>query len=222
MKHLTIGAVALTLTLTACGSGGGTDNHLPSSNIPTIKPPVLVHSSPKGKDSISDKDLAEINRLTINGKTIELVPKDHKGGMYIAEGRIVGTNLVHSRYGFVEDRLFSKGVRTSDMPTIGSATYWGTGFHYENDVLDTNATNSFIVNFGNKNIMGSVRHKNGSLRLNANISGNTFRGIRTDISTGQTREIKTEGAFYGPNAVEMSGHYSDDQNKVLGAFGAKR
>lgn len=216
-----LGIIITGLALTACGGSGA--DHSTNSASPTIKP-VTIDRSLHGKTTISEADRIKINQLIVNGKTIELAPKDFQGNYYTAEDRLVGTHLTHSRYGFIDGKLFSNGVPTTDMPTIGIALYNGTGFHYdhENDVLDTNATNRFTVNFMSKQITGRINHKGGIMNLSANISGNGFRGKSTSILSGKTKEITTEGAFYGPNGVEMSGYYKDDKETMVGGFGAKR
>lgn len=222
MKKL-ITLTTLTLALTACGSGASTQSTGFKPSTPSFKPPVTVNPLVNGRTTISDADLTTINKLTVNGKVVQLVPNDFKGDIYKDDDRLIGTQLTHARYGFFEDKVFAKGVPTKEMPTIGSATYTGKGFHFENDKLDTDVTNLFNVFFHTKTLTGYIsRPEGGRLRLSANISGNGFNGTSTDVRSGQIRTISTKGAFYGPNGVELAGFYNDDKGTMTGAFGAKR
>ncbi|MBQ9681828.1 MAG: transferrin-binding protein-like solute binding protein [Neisseriaceae bacterium] len=131
----------------------------------------------------------------------------------------------------------------SEMPTTGTKVkYSGYAVAYRpNDQrtflsyfaggsYDTNRNTpvTFDVNFVEKTITGKIdelnsyKNDNGTLstkqikniELSATITGNTFSGTKNGVST--------EGIFVGPKAAEMTGLFKDDNNRIQGAFGAKK
>ena len=59
-----------------------------------------------------------------------------------------------------------------------------------------------------------TEEKLNDIKLSAKINGNTFSGTENGVST--------EGIFVGAKATKMIGLFKDDNNKIQGAFGAKK
>ncbi|MFL1731392.1 transferrin-binding protein-like solute binding protein [Moraxella oculi] len=221
------------LSMTACSSGGG-------SSVPAAKPANVVNSQPsaptaqtttiqgnkmnivngKANGSTAITNSPSTNKVVVNGQAVDFIPNGFSvrtlnltaSNMARVGG---GSNLAYTRYGYVregktgEAYLFAQGNPTTKMPTTGTATYTGQGVHFENGA-NSNVNASFQVNYGDKNLSGTV----GNVSLKAIITGNTFAGNQGGIST--------KGQFYGANAAELGGTYRNADGSVAGAYGAKK
>ncbi|MDO5357289.1 MAG: transferrin-binding protein-like solute binding protein [Conchiformibius sp.] len=146
--------------------------------------------------------------------------------------------------------LFIQGerTRTADVPQSGNARYAGTwdGFSMKQSVWRTlpgNGASSskaqFNVDFGNKQLSGSLTEHNGvrpAFLIDAAIQGNGFNGsVRTHadgVNLDPGREggspilrfddVPVSGGFYGPNAAEIGGSFFSDEHKTGAVFGGKR
>lgn len=124
----------------------------------------------------------------------------------------------------------------NDMPTTGSAKYSGYAIAYRAADGKTFMTYNnrtpyhvnFNIDFSNKTINGKIdkmydytdgNNANNTseiknIELSATITGNTFSGTKNSVSTN--------GIFVGSQANEMTGLFNDSNNKISGAFGARR
>lgn len=118
--------------------------------------------------------------------------------------------------------LFANGVQpTKDISGLtGEVVYLGRGYHAFTsgaDVLVDNSNVKLDVNFNDKTVKGVISSPKNSFQnvaLDAQIEQNGFAGTTAE-------GIKTEGRFFGPNAEEVIGNYSD--NKTLqGVFNATK
>lgn len=136
---------------------------------------------------------------------------------------------------------------TQDMPKTGKAHYVGAVLAYrpsdrtvftDESYYSSKYPNlydgvkqdpiTFDVDFANKTVNGKINKlhawENGwdkpsgkeikNIELSATIKGNTFSGTKNGVTT--------EGVFVGAKAVEMTGLFKDDNNKIQGAFGARQ
>lgn len=237
--------------LVACGGSASSDSSGANYNpvTPTINPPKPNSINITGKAIVTDDtylnridrhDVVSVNssnidKLNIGGTIINLVPYNTSASNFTTlktndyTSVVSGTHLSHAKYGFYEDSVtkneyyFYQGSLTpiSNMPTIGIVKYNGYALHgcdrcsYENNIW----TSSFDVDFGKKSLTGVIKNTYGDhmVSLQANISGNTFSG--TDSRTA----IKVDGAFFGDNAQELSGTYTNGTGtqRTIGIFGAK-
>lgn len=225
------------LGLSACGgsSGGGTaSTPTPIPTAPTTTPQTPTSSSDSGiqgnimkvansRAGVVSKTAATttVNKVVIDGQAVDFIPSGFTvGKLNMRAGnmdRIGGSsNLAYTRYGYIREGvggtpyLFAQGVVTNNMPTTGTATYTGQAAHLQNGQVDL-VDARFNVNYGTKNLTGTV----GTTALSATISGNSFAGTHAN-------GITTTGRFYGNNAAELGGTYSNANGSVAGAYGAKK
>lgn len=188
----------------------------------------------------------DFNKFNIDGKVIEVLPAaaniDSQSTMYrqtkdsdIHRYRLVGANESYIRWGFVDDPqvtkkyIVSTGINptlTENLPNTNNITYRGYAVHMYSkdgskslsDLIESKA--EFTVNFADKNLVGQISPlpKLSSftpVKLEAKIENNYFKG--------NANGIETEGAFFGPNAEEMTGSYIRQTDEpALGVFGAKK
>lgn len=138
---------------------------------------------------------------------------------YTGKEHITPVNEIPTTKDPVEYVGYAVAYRPSDKKTF--ATFSNT------DPYPVN----FKVDFANKKLTGEIAEMedftNGEqykpnvkkerikdIKLSATIKGNTFSGSKNGVST--------EGIFVGPKAAEMTGLFKDDNNKIQGAFGAKK
>ncbi|HHF6388368.1 TPA: transferrin-binding protein-like solute binding protein [Haemophilus influenzae] len=137
---------------------------------------------------------------------------------------------------------FLLGLRTpnAEIPTMGNVKYRGNWFGYISDGTTSyspsgdkernkNAPADFNVDFVNKKLTGELKRANTGntvFRINATFQkgSNDFKGTATATNfvidgnnshTGNTSiNITTEvkGAFYGPDASELGGHFTYNGN----------
>lgn len=121
--------------------------------------------------------------------------------------------------------LFYNGNPTLNMPTSGSASYYGQSIiSADIPALDDEdfytGSSQFNVDFGNKSLSGSLDIRNiQPVNINGSISGNTFSGYASSASLSTA---PVEGRFYGEQAKELSGLAKAKDNSWGAAFGAQK
>lgn len=218
--------ICTALLLTACSGGINGSKNFATNNpnkptIPTINTTIQGNTiALSGTGSAIGNNTATagtnaINKIIINGQTIEFLPNtaNHK----------TGTQFDHVRYGYVRQdvnsmpHLFAQGVTATNIPTQGTASYYGTAVHIRTTGSSPEITTpraNFNVDFANKTITGKI-HAVQVVDLAGNISSNKFSG-----TTSQGYAMN--GYFYGNLASELGGTYSNSSGSVSGAFGAKK
>ena len=196
-----------------------------------------------GEQNIANRTLAhDIRDLTIideSGKLVDITILRRAGDMdpwtYEAyddqynlrkEGQTIlsNSNLESSAFGTYVDRLtgnqyfYAQGKPTAmaQIPTVGKAEYKG-GAVYKKDgernyseISEMTAT----ADFANKVIDINIAQKSNavpSMNFGGKITGNSF--------AGEVNGIKTQGGFFGENAKEMTGLYTNEADQSRGAFG---
>lgn len=196
-----------------------------------------------GEQNIANRTLAhDIRDLTIideSGKLVDITILRRAGDMdpwtYEAyddqynlrkEGQTIlsNSNLESSAFGTYVDRLtgnqyfYAQGKPTAiaQIPTVGKAEYKG-GAVYKKDgernyseISEMTAT----ADFANKVIDINIAQKANavpSMNFGGKITGNSF--------AGEVNGIKTQGGFFGENAKEMTGLYTNEADQSRGAFG---
>lgn len=142
------------------------------------------------------------------------------------EGQTIlsNNNLKSSAFGTYVDKLtgnqyfYAQGepTLTAQIPTTGTVEYQG-GAVYKKDgdknyseLSEMKAT----ADFANKVIDISISQKNGfvpGMNFGGKITGNSF--------AGEVNGIKTQGGFFGKNAQEMTGLFTNEADQSRGAFG---
>ena len=195
-----------------------------------------------GEQNIANRTLAhDIRDLTIideSGKLVDITILRRAGDMdpwtYEAyddqynlrkEGQTIlsNSNLESSAFGTYVDRLtgnqyfYAQGKPTAiaQIPTVGKAEYKG-GAVYKKDgernyseISEMTAT----ADFANKVIDINIAEKANavpSMNFGGKITGNSF--------AGEVNGIKTQGGFFGENAKEMTGLYTNEADQSRGAF----
>ena len=142
------------------------------------------------------------------------------------EGQTIlsNSNFQASAFGTYLDRLsgnqyfFAQGNPTAlaQIPTAGKVEYNGgavykkDGDQYYSERTEMTAT----ADFANKVIDINIKEKpNAVLGMNfgGKITGNSF--------AGEVNGIKTQGGFFGKDAQEMTGLFTNEADKSRGAFG---
>lgn len=178
-------------------------------------------------------DSANIKSIVLEGQRIELLNvlnKDKEGNLV----RFIDSNE-HSVWGFISkdndlknNYLITLGKdATSEMPASNlddgnPVSYSGTVAHFstQNGVKFVPGQAEFKVDFANKKLTGHITPEKGHrgipavIELQANISGNTFEG--------EANNTQTSGGFYGKDAGELIGIYSNTDENYMGAYGAKK
>ena len=196
-----------------------------------------------GEQNIANRTLAhDIRDLTIideSGKLVDITILRRAGDMdpctyeayddqynFRKEGQTIlsNSNLESSAFGTYVDRLtgnqyfYAQGKPTAmaQIPTVGKAEYKG-GAVYKKDgernyseISEMTAT----ADFANKVIDLNIAQKANavpSMNFGGKITGNSF--------AGEVNGIKTQGGFFGENAKEMTGLYTNEADQSRGAFG---
>lgn len=196
-----------------------------------------------GEQNIANRTLTrDIRDLTIideSGKLVDITILRRAGDMdpwtYEAyddqynlrkEGQTIlsNSNLESSAFGTYVDRLtgnqyfYAQGKPTAmaQIPTVGKAEYKG-GAVYKKDgernyseISEMTAT----ADFANKVIDINIAQKANAvpgMNFGGKITGNSF--------AGEVNGIKTQGGFFGENAKEMTGLYTNEADQSRGAFG---
>lgn len=114
---------------------------------------------------------------------------------------------------------FYNGSPTKTMPVSGTIYYLGhSGIYdvfadYENDytIDDMLGEAEFTADLGKKTLTGTLRQSGfDTIKISANISGNSFTGKATASYTN----ADVEGKFYGDKAVGLAGILKTDANAI--------
>ncbi len=222
-----------------------TDNGITDSGKPDNKPNIVGVAGVEGKNKdgeimlITLSENKDINKITIQGKTMTLLPENWGNGFYKKEyngkdesgfSRFVsGNEYQYVRFGVTEGHegsddkfsIFSQGVATQDMPTSKIFNYKGKAVGgMDDDDPWSEGDASFTVNFGKeKTVTGTLNgwdnKKMPTITVNAKIDGSSF----ADDSG------KVKGNFFGPKATELGGTYFSTMNDgkgIAASFGAKK
>ncbi|WGE55250.1 transferrin-binding protein-like solute binding protein [Actinobacillus equuli subsp. equuli] len=223
------------LVLSACGSGGDSNNthsnksalgNMPSNSATGT---VLVMSN-KGDDVLEKR--VEINDpnteyLNVDGKLIQVDYKrsDISQNPWLNDGLLqtccdkysaVRFGILDSDGPEVDSYMFYNGSATTSMPTSGTATYNGhaiiAGNTVQFDEYDwLKGTSQFNVDFGAKKLKGTLNVDTlEAVNITANIAGNSFAGSANSKSFPTKANV--EGKFYGENAKELGGMIRDVSN----------
>ncbi|MDO4777900.1 MAG: transferrin-binding protein-like solute binding protein [Cardiobacteriaceae bacterium] len=172
--------------------------------------------------------------LNAGGKQVTLqIPGIYSRGMtYLPGGANVdgkgyrtfvvsGSKYAYSKFGHVNDgetRIFSHGVLTTQMPAMGRVEYEGDSTIAQGSMVAI-GDSDFVADFGQKTLVGYLTQEDRSpvifnpIYINATITGNSFA-----TAPGSTT---ARGYFYGPNAAELGGVFSDSSQQISGSFGAR-
>lgn len=178
-----------------------------------------------------------VDRITIDGQSIILTPKDRarengiggsgnltlKVDSFYSDSKLIvsGDHTKHVRYGLVGsqtgNQIFIIGEKTQTMPK-GQATYEGRAIVWSPSKkgYDRGWTSEFSVDFDQKSLNGRLidSHKERATPITAKLDGNSFKG--------ELNGVYTEGFFFGNEAAELSGIFSDPGSDQIGAYGAAR
>lgn len=168
----------------------------------------------------------DINNIVIDGKSIAIIPSNFSGNgsLNISSNnmaRVTNTrNLSYTRYGYMREGvgaspyLVAQGQITTNMPNTGTAKYTGHAVHVQAGRTHQ-ATAEFNVDYAKKTVTGKISPtNNATVELAGTINGNRFSGSKDGMTT--------TGAFYGPNAKELGGVYSNRAGTISGAYGASK
>ena len=139
------------------------------------------------------------------------------------EGQTIlsNSNFKSSAFGTYSDYLidqyfFAQGNPTAlaQIPTAGKVEYDG-GAAYKKDGGDSQRTGmTATADFANKVIDINIKEKPNAvpeMNFGGKITGNSF--------AGEVNGIKTQGGFFGKDAQEMTGLFTNEADKSRGAFG---
>lgn len=244
-------STALLLTACGGGGGGDNNPPLdpgtPPANIPgnnagnsvsgiyrgtavVVPSGSTINSSHRTLNIGSDN----LNTLNVNGKQFNLRPVNENGSITTTNIRsrdgksyeifvVSNFDYQNSRYGYIksgnEDYIFSQGTPTARMPGSGIAQYVGQAAFVHNGEAGTGDTR-FTADFAAKTLNGTITSKDHSVTftpvtINATINGNSF-------ATANGAAVSSGGHFYGDNARELGGLFSDTVQRLSGSFGAIR
>ena len=194
------------------------------------------------KNELNSVLTADIRDLTIrdnNGKLVDINILRRAGEMdpesfeeyddpynLRKEGQTIlsNSNFQASAFGTYLDRLsgnqyfFAQGNPTAlaQIPTAGKVEYNGgavykkDGDQYYSERTEMTAT----ADFANKVIDINIKEKPNAvpgMNFGGKITGNSF--------AGEVNGIKTQGGFFGKDAQEMTGLFTNEADKSRGAFG---
>lgn len=133
------------------------------------------------------------------------------------------SNLKSTAFGVYVDNytgkqyLYVQGNPTDvkQIPTAGKAEYLGGAVYLKDGANNERAKMTATADFDKKTIAIKIdQNRNAVPEMNfgGKITGNSF--------AGEVNGVKTQGGFFGENAKELSGVFTNDADKSRGAFGA--
>lgn len=159
----------------------------------------------------------------ISGGFTQLTGNTTYNGKSYSRFIVSGTRYVNSKFGYItegqKDYIFSHGAPTANMPASGRVEYDGDALIGKAGSVSV-ADADFVADFGQKTLTGSITRDSQStfafnpIAINATISGNTF--------AANNGAITSSGYFYGNNAAEIGGVFSDSSQGIAGSFGARK
>ena len=143
------------------------------------------------------------------------------------DGRTIlsNNNLQSSAFGTYTHALtgnqyfFAQGLPTdlAQIPTAGQVEYTG-GVVYQKDGSNSERSEmKATADFANKVIDINITEKANAvpgMNFGGKITGNSF--------AGEVNGIKTQGGFFGENAQEMTGLFTNEADQSRGAFGGMK
>ena len=133
------------------------------------------------------------------------------------------SNLKSTAFGVYVDNytgkqyLYVQGNPTDvkQIPTAGKAEYLGGAVYLKDGANNERAKMTATADFDKKTVAIKIdQNRNAVPEMNfgGKITGNSF--------AGEVNGVKTQGGFFGENAKELSGVFTNDADKSRGAFGA--
>ena len=171
--------------------------------------------------------LVDINILRRANMDPDGIDEEYRDPFYLVkEGQSIlsNTDFQASAFGTYFDNLsgnqyfFAQGLPTAiaQIPTAGTVVYNGgavykkDGDQYYSERTGMTAT----ADFANKVIDINITEKTNavpSMNFGGKITGNSF--------AGEVNGIKTQGGFFGEDAQEMTGLFTNEADQYRGAFG---
>lgn len=113
--------------------------------------------------------------------------------------------------------LYAQGNPTDvkQIPTAGKAEYLGGAVYLKDGANNERAKMTATADFDKKTVAIKIdQNRNAVPEMNfgGKITGNSF--------AGEVNGVKTQGGFFGENAKELSGIFTNDADKSRGVFGA--
>lgn len=236
------------LVITACGSSGGKSDNATNTNTNTNTPAVVPSSDSTGavivisgsnpNVKVETKKLKDtnLNFITVDGKAIRVAYTN----LGISSGIWTSINSFATccgkfsdvRFGIVDSKgpeenghIFYNGNPSKTVPISGKANYSGyfvvagqTAEFDKDDFLRGDAT--FAADFGSKTLSGTLTQATlKPINVNATIAGNSFTGSANSATFSTKANV--EGKFFGNNAKELGGIFTDSKT-WSGAFGAAK
>ena len=133
------------------------------------------------------------------------------------------SNLKSTAFGVYVDNytgkqyLYVQGNPTDvkQIPTAGKAEYLGGAVYLKDGADNERAKMTATADFDKKTVAIKIdQNRNAVPEMNfgGKITGNSF--------AGEVNGVKTQGGFFGENAKELSGVFTNDADKSRGVFGA--
>ena len=131
-------------------------------------------------------------------------------------------NFKSSAFGTYVDNLtgnqyfFAQGLPTAvaQIPTTGNAEYKGGAVYKKDNANSERSEMKATADFANKVIDINIMKKTNAvpeMHFSGKITANSF--------AGEVNGIKTQGGFFGENAQEMGGLFTNEADQSRGAFG---
>ena len=132
------------------------------------------------------------------------------------------SNFKSSAFGTYVDNLtgnqyfFAQGLPTAvaQIPTTGNAEYKGGAVYKKDNANSERSEMKATADFANKVIDINIMKKTNAvpeMHFGGKITANSF--------AGEVNGIKTQGGFFGENAQEMGGLFTNEADQSRGAFG---
>ncbi|RDE77042.1 transferrin-binding protein-like solute binding protein [Haemophilus parainfluenzae] len=116
----------------------------------------------------------------------------------------------------IDQYFFAQGLPTAiaQIPTTGLVEYKGGAVYKKDGSNSERSEMKATADFANKVIDINITEKANavpSMNFGGKITGNSF--------AGEVNGIKTQGGFFGENAQEMTGLFTNEADQSRGAFG---
>lgn len=133
------------------------------------------------------------------------------------------SNLKSTAFGVYVDNytgkqyLYVQGNPTDvkQIPMAGKAEYLGGAVYLKDGANNERSEMKATADFDTKTVAITIEKNRTAvpeMKFGGKITGNSF--------AGEVNGIKTQGGFFGENAKELSGIYTNDADKSRGVFGA--
>ena len=177
--------------------------------------------------AIRDKDgkfvyISVVRRANIDPEGFDEEYRDPYHMVKEGQSILSNSDFQSSAFGTYFDNLtdnqyfYAQGNPTAlaQIPTAGKVEYDG-GAAYKKDGYDSQRTGmTATADFDNKVIDINIKEKPNfvpGMNFGGKIAGNSF--------AGEVNGIKTQGGFFGENAQEMTGLFTNEADQSRGAFG---